>query len=55
MSGKHQIFVYRCRNCGKEEETMDTKDYLEKRMEKNPELYACCSNPDLKQVDQYFR
>lgn len=54
MSGKHQIFVYRCENCGEQKETMDTKDYLESRMEEYPDI-TCCDKPDLKQVDQYFR
>lgn len=55
MSGKHQIWVYQCKNCGEKKETMDTKDYLESRMVEYPETFACCKNLNLEQTDQYFR
>jgi len=55
MSERHQIFVYRCSNCGNKKKTMDPKDYLESKMKDNPGTFACCEKPDLKQVDQYFR
>jgi hypothetical protein len=55
MSGRHQIFVYECKNCGETRETMDTKDYLEDKMKEYPDIHACCEKPELEMKDQYFR
>lgn len=49
MSGRHQIWVYRCQNCGEKEDTMDSKPEMVERKT------DCCQNPDYDLVDQYFR
>jgi len=55
MSSKHQIYVYRCKTCLTKTETMDSRYYKENQMKEYPETYACCDNPELKEIDRYLR
>lgn len=55
MSGKHQIFVYRCKNCREKTKTMDSKNYVQHLMEDYPDTYSCCKNPELEITDQFFK
>jgi len=57
MSSKHQVYVYECKNCGYHIETMDQREYLEKRMkdETYSHVKKCCDNIELEETDRYMR